>query len=40
MYHLCPEIPTNSVVLVDTLVQPLNCRVDRARSVLLNQFTH
>jgi hypothetical protein len=38
MNHLRPEIPTNSVALIDALVQPLNCPVNRAHSVLLNQI--
>ena len=37
--HLCPEIPTNSVALVDAPVQPFNGHMDRAGPVLFDQFT-
>jgi hypothetical protein len=39
MNHLRPEIPTNSVALVDALVQTFDGSINRARSVLRNQVT-
>jgi hypothetical protein len=39
MYHLRPKIPSSLVALVDALVQPFNCRIDRAGPVPLNQVT-
>ena len=39
MNHLGPEIPGGVVALVDALVQPFNCDMDGAGTVLLlDQF--
>src|SRR3981189_2669830 len=40
MNHLRPKIAGGVVALVDTLVQPLNCSIDRALAVLLDQSMH
>jgi hypothetical protein len=38
MNHLGPDIPGGVVAFVDALVQPFNCDMDGAGTVLLDQF--